>query len=832
MEKYHNIKSFIVTATEYSRNPSETTASVLQRNLNAIKISADLTIFDPGSIILSEFYLSLYNLTKTLESKTSLTWCTLDVLQHVSKNLAARQTLIHTYKFYQVLARLLESNLITEKRIKVLKLLQELTYGIKIHWQEAHIPSLMNILTQWIMQSKEEEIITLSLGILINLCYKNISVIHTLMRTIDAKAFHRMLLKLQSSSVNTRVQCCKILMIMEQESQDIPEKFIFDFVDITFRSLVSALSEKNVLLIQHIVEFFDDIRQNEHTKNALVSCTNYTNYVKNILNQLDIMTDSECAALVIDFFISLMKLKLTEFISLYKYSLKIAIKWIPVDRVSNKALSLIKHILVDSRRTKHLPDLLSEIDLSIIMLALGSEDDVMEETREKRSLEKNLKISELLQLLQELIKIQNFRAQVVQIFTEQSMKKLLKPILENDINSELEWPGNLFQDSSVSMYIYALSFTADLAVQDSDWLRLYSSLIQNKQIQMIIALAVFWGDAEVKQKALLLMSSVGFPQECVSAVSKCMVELEPLVLVQTKTGITSGLTLKQETSFNTSIVRLYSLSQEEQLDDILDKLKEAFNENKFTDITTSAIMELYEYKLSAMRQTERLNQANLEAADNHAIGLQHRLTQIVAESSRLHQLLFHNQQSLEGLKHEKIRLTQKLQKAEIESKKIHQIQKKEIQGLKKIVEDKSKIIEQLSKLEKELNAAVDKIKFFEERNTDLEMQKMSLMNEGRENADKIKELNKLMTKLQDRLAKRDQEIQEKNREIESSQESMAALKQENEGLLRTCRNYEQTIAEKEDSVERMTSELVDLSRMRDMIYHLTAKKKDEKNETT
>lgn len=825
MDKYQIIKSFIVTATEYSRNPNESTASVLQRNLNAIKTSTDLNIFDPGSIILSEFYLSLYNLTKTLDSKTPLTWSTLDVLQHVSKNLASRQTLIHTYKFYQVLARLLESNLITEKRIKVLKLLQELTYGIKIYWQEAHIPSLLVILTQWIMQSKEEEIITLSLGIIINLCYKNVSVVHTLMRTIDAKAFHRMLLKLQSSSVNTRVQCCKILMIMEQESQDIPEKFIFDFVDITFRSLVSALSEKDVPLLQHIVEFFDDVRQNEHTKNALISCNNYSFYVKNILNQLDIITNSQCAALVIEFFISLIKLKLTEFISLYKYSIKIAMKWIPDEQVSNKALALIKHILVENRRSKNLPDLLSEIDLSIIMLALRSEDNEMKETHKKNSIEKNSKLSELLQLLQELIKVPNFRAQVVQIFTEQSMKKLLKPVLENEITSQSEWPGNLFQDPSISVYVYALSLTADLAVQDSDWLTLYSSLIQNRQIQIIMALAVFCGDAEVKQKTLLLMSSVGFPQECVSAVSKYMVELEPLVLVQTKTGITSSLTLKQETPFNTNIVRLYSLSQEEQLDDILDKLKEAFYENKFTDITTTSIMELYEYKLSAMRQTERLNQANLEAADSHAVGLQHRLTQIVAESSRLHQLLFYNQQSLEGMKHEKIRLTQKLQKAEIEGKKIHQIQKKEIQGLKKIVEDKSKIIEQFSKLEKELDTAINKIKCLEEKNAELEMEKISLLNEGRENTDKIKELNKVVTKLQDRLAKKDQEIQEKNREIESNQESMAALKQENEGLLRTCKSYEQTIAEKEDNVERMTSELVDLSRMRDMIYQLTAKKK-------
>lgn len=72
-----------------------------------------------------------------------------------------------------------QANLTTEKRIRVLKLLQELTYGIKISWQEAHLPYLISTLTQWVVQSKEEEIIALSLGVLVNLCYKNLPAVYT-----------------------------------------------------------------------------------------------------------------------------------------------------------------------------------------------------------------------------------------------------------------------------------------------------------------------------------------------------------------------------------------------------------------------------------------------------------------------------------------------------------------------------------------------------------------------------------------------------------------------------------------------------------------------------
>jgi predicted nucleic acid-binding Zn-ribbon protein len=70
-----------------------------------------------------------------------------------------------------------------------------------------------------------------------------------------------------------------------------------------------------------------------------------------------------------------------------------------------------------------------------------------------------------------------------------------------------------------------------------------------------------------------------------------------------------------------------------------------------------------------MRHSEKAMQTSLEAANNHATSLQHRLAQVVAESSRLHQLLFDTQQCLEGLKAEKLILTGKFSEMEDQSKK-------------------------------------------------------------------------------------------------------------------------------------------------------------------
>ena len=76
-----------------------------------------------------------------------------------------------------------------------------------------------------------------------------------------------------------------------------------------------------------------------------------------------------------------------------------------------------------------------------------------------------------------------------------------------------------------------------------------------------------------------------------------------------------------------------------------------------------------------MRHSERAMQSSIEAANNHATSLQHRLAQMVVESSRSYQLLFGTQQCLEGIKAEKFILLRKLSEMEDQSKKTLLIKK-------------------------------------------------------------------------------------------------------------------------------------------------------------
>lgn len=74
-----------------------------------------------------------------------------------------------------------------------------------------------------------------------------------------------------------------------------------------------------------------------------------------------------------------------------------------------------------------------------------------------------------------------------------------------------------------------------------------------------------------------------------------MKQLEPLILVQSTPGTNIGS--KMSINANNEMAPLFSFAQEERLDAFLAKLKGIYESNQINDITTSAVMELYEYKV-------------------------------------------------------------------------------------------------------------------------------------------------------------------------------------------------------------------------------------------
>jgi len=69
--------------------------------------------------------------------------------------------------------------------------------------------------------------------------------------------------------------------------------------------------------------------------------SSYGEDVESILTALEDNTDPECVALIMEFLLSLVKLKITTLTPLYPSCIKSALVWVPVEQVCNSLLLIL-----------------------------------------------------------------------------------------------------------------------------------------------------------------------------------------------------------------------------------------------------------------------------------------------------------------------------------------------------------------------------------------------------------------------------------------------------------------------------------------------------------
>jgi hypothetical protein len=100
----------------------------------------------------------------------------------------------------------------------------------------------------------------------------------------------------------------------------------------------------------------------------------------------------------------------------------------------------------------------------------------------------------------------------------------------------------------------------------------------------------------------------GLLQICsVSLLAKSLSDLEPVVLVSASSAVGKaaanvGIEVGRQQH---NMMPLFDLAQEDRLDNIIDKLEEAVEHREIHDISTSVVIELYEYKLAAVGHSEK-----------------------------------------------------------------------------------------------------------------------------------------------------------------------------------------------------------------------------------
>ncbi|KAK5641431.1 hypothetical protein RI129_009978 [Pyrocoelia pectoralis] len=785
-DKYYNVKEFINATTDYIHRKDEDSVNLINRHLQLISEVVDSTIFDPHINLVIEFFVCLHELLSNLESGSLSTWSCVDVLSLVCKNSAARTVLIETYQFIPLLSRLLNNDLQKQKKLKILALMQELSCGIKISWQIPYLPHIMSTLTEWI-ENGEEDILTLSLGVLVNLCYKNVPAVYTLSRCIDIKKFIRFCMPLKG--LNVEIHVCKLLIILDYMNGNVPEGVVLKSIEVTFKSLMEAFKAKDYISLQHVAEFSLDMWNNKCHSKVLLNFNSFDTEVDGLLLELegvqeDVLNDnlSKCVAVLFKFLHFLMQKRRPVIKLLDKRLVNLALKWIQVNLVSSNAFEILRTLAMNATEETSLTldPLLTSLPIYLLDIVNGEEDIVT-------STENNKRVKSLLELLRSLINTGNTRKRVLAILKEDLFIKIFLPLLNQSPTKTRGIHSSTHSPDAVLLYTSAIVLITEINKYDDTWGGFFENLMQQRQVHRVLAQAFYNGMKETKTLIMSISSCEHFP---IDQVAEAMCELQPLTQLEPTNNIVT-----KPISDNFSFPMM-SVTQSERLDDLMHKIKAAYDQN-LLGISTADVMELYEYKIASLNHAERAAAASVEAASMHCTHLQHRIAQLTAELSRLRQLWLHSQQCCE----------------EIEKAK-DAILTKNTQLREWSDAEKSRYNSQLSAKEKVLKEKMQQLEDTMKQLKHVEEEKKSL-------EEKQADLKQIVTKLEDNLLKKEKLVEKKEEQILRTNANVDHLKLQVSQLEKQVKRSETELASKVRELTDVSKELQNCKSILGTITQLT-----------
>ncbi|RZC39779.1 CIP2A, partial [Asbolus verrucosus] len=779
--KHFKMKQLVNAIQMYFQTKREDTAMVINMHLQSLSVTIDLSVFDPHSNIAPQFFVSLYELMNKMEVRSPFAWNCVDVLTNVCRNPAARHALIHTYQFIPSLSRLLSDQMSIEKKIRLLRLMQDLTCGIKISWQIPHLPHLMVTLSDWI-ESSHDEIITLSMGILVNLCYKNLPAIYTLMGNVDVKKILQICSTMRGPTIE--IHTCKLLIILDYMNGDIPESILLKVVNVTFESVIEAFRIRDSILLRQITEFFLDVgKQNSleflaHNESYYQQISQLIEVVSIIQNNHSMETgdsnienrDPECIALVFEFLNFLIEIKLAAIGQMFPVLIQVALKWIHTDLVSSQALGLLKSIAVNVDRNDNgiLEPLIQGLPIFLTTIDTSRNEDGPD------YIEQNLKIAGLLQLLKIMVQVPTVRPKILEELKLGTICKVFGSLQDVDgapkvRTNDLDM-GNI---ETINLYIHGVALVNELAKHDVTWMNLQSNLMQHKQTHMILAQCLCQSSKEEKSIVLEMSAIPCFPRKMVAEI---MVSLQAVSVPDLKRSSSQSV---QDLNFP-----VLSVTQIKKIDTLLTKLRETFAQKQFSSILTSDVIELYEYKLASMGNAERAAMASVEAASERCTHLQHRNAQLTSELNRSHQLLYHVQQCHEQVAKIKDNLTEN------------------VDALKKQVDvDKGKLRackSQLGLKEDELNEVKKEFEDFRKKHE-------KIVDGKKQVEDQNAKLKQLIAKLEENSTRLEKVVQKKEEALKKSNYTVDSLNLK-------INELESNLTQKQGELQQTMVELKDVTR--------------------
>ncbi|XP_016985945.2 uncharacterized protein LOC108049314 [Drosophila rhopaloa] len=283
------VREFRARAAAFQVQRSEESLVYVQRSVALLGTKVQPLHFapSPGNLELARFYVDLHALMGALENEGAeddVLWGCVALVQHCSRNLEARLAIVEKYCFVPLLGVLIRRTLKPERMHRLLVLLQDLTYGIHIAWEEPYLAGLLEHLVEIVHGSGDDSCTTTggstALSVLVNLCYKNFAVLFLFLRSVNISAFCR---RIQ----NYGLLAYKMLIILSEDVYAFELRELYTFLRTAFAGIEDCLKHWNVAQMRHIVDFLLDSQCHAGLHRAMLSHTHYCEDVEKLLDQID-----------------------------------------------------------------------------------------------------------------------------------------------------------------------------------------------------------------------------------------------------------------------------------------------------------------------------------------------------------------------------------------------------------------------------------------------------------------------------------------------------------------------------------------------------------------
>ncbi|KAL5281085.1 hypothetical protein ACFFRR_004854 [Megaselia abdita] len=807
------IQDFSVKARKYLDHRNEENLVQFNRSaslLCTLKNLPDILSTTFTSLESTNFFIDMYSMLDIMSPDFDVFWTCLSVLQQISKNLKIQQALSNDFHYMVPLTKILRKFNTQEKVERVLGLMQDLTYGIVITWEQPYLTQLIKKLVDCIYCDDFDETISrLATSVLINLCHKNFCVTCLLLRTVNI------------SSLSRRIMSCGVLaskmMIILAEDLDVPSpKEMEKFIKSNFHASKESLNTWDVPQLTHIVDFIVNSETNKDFHSAVKGYLSYEEEIKDLLDHLSSrceMDDSSddgkknqqsCVALIcklIRYLVSLNKGIIQE---IYNQLYDFLENWLDSEIAGASVLELLVS-LVENDEKNQITNRISR-DSMIMDQIIGFTEN---------NTEANDFTTASLRLILVLLKKSKTEKVILTKVTESFFDKILTPIIGGKTDA---LGTSSFTKEEVSQCIFCLLVLVEFSqIAKQAYFEKVCNILQMKSTQFVLAKGMFSENGLICEAVFEISKFEYFPKE---EVSKLMTQ--QVVLLTPK--FTPNNTRSQWPNIN-ELLKSNQLPLnrdiEDRLDALLGVIEKAHQNSEINSVATSQLIEVYSNKISLMKNNEKNSERKLESANEEVIHLSQQVALQKAELEKVHAMNYRLHLNQERLQTECRDLGE--QKTNLKSN-ITNLMKKMSEQVESIKINEKRLEVKSSELIVMSEKFSDLSRKYEDNTDELDRLKST----SKEYASRIDKLKKSIDVCESDIKEKKRSIDEKEREIAKYSKTVDDLKESLVKSENMVKLMEGQIAEKNECIRGYENELSETEEMRKTILSLMESKRPKR----